>query len=295
MPKTTSKKSRVVSPKAQGQKMRLMMITPGMATKWLKRNVNYRRASNMRVNRFAGILQEGQMHVTGDTIKFNEDGDLIDGQKRLMACEATGISFKSWVCWGVKSHLGIDENEPRKPADEMRYRGFANAIHLASACRTVLLYEHNNIGEEGRHTGRSSYSIQQVADVTLRHKNLPDFVAAARSNNHHIPTSQIAAIVYIGSEGDLDNPLAVSFLDGLHTGLNLEEGNPVHTLREAFVRFAIKGIKPTSRGVKAYIINAWNAHVKGEKLSFRKIAWVEGGPRRMEFPRILLAPKAKKE
>lgn len=64
----------------------LVEVTPQMAQEWLATNAkNNRDLSKVTVKRYANDMVKGQWMVTGEAIKFDRTGRLIDGQHRLQA------------------------------------------------------------------------------------------------------------------------------------------------------------------------------------------------------------------
>lgn len=62
-------------------------VTPRMAEEWLKRNVaNIRNPKEPSIGEYAEAMRKGQWDFNAAPICFNTEGNLIDGQNRLMAC-----------------------------------------------------------------------------------------------------------------------------------------------------------------------------------------------------------------
>lgn len=59
--------------------MKKETITPKKAMEWLQRNVANRPMSHKRVLGYAQAILAGAWKVNGDCIRFNGNGDLIDG------------------------------------------------------------------------------------------------------------------------------------------------------------------------------------------------------------------------
>lgn len=82
---------------------KVQIITPELAKKYLERNYNnYRRASSSTVTAYAEDMQNGSWELNGESIKFSENGSLIDGQHRLMAVVKAGVGVPMLVVTGVK-------------------------------------------------------------------------------------------------------------------------------------------------------------------------------------------------
>ena len=68
-------------------------VTPHLASKWLQKNSCNRPLSQNTVYRYADAILSGEWKLNGDTIRFDSNGTLIDGQHRLHACVKAGKSF----------------------------------------------------------------------------------------------------------------------------------------------------------------------------------------------------------
>lgn len=64
---------------------KVMDITPDIAKEMLERNLNNRSVSPSRVDMYADDMARGEWQANGEAICFNESGNLINGQHRLMA------------------------------------------------------------------------------------------------------------------------------------------------------------------------------------------------------------------
>ena len=67
-------------------------ITPEMANKILEKNTANRKVRVSWVDTLAGILRRGEWVVTHQGIALDKNGNLIDGQHRLLAIRKTGIA-----------------------------------------------------------------------------------------------------------------------------------------------------------------------------------------------------------
>ena len=76
---------------------RIETITPEKASGYLKKNKNNRAVSAPLVSRMAREMREGLWAENGETIVFNGDGRLLDGQHRLMAVVESGETIRSLV------------------------------------------------------------------------------------------------------------------------------------------------------------------------------------------------------
>lgn len=103
-------------------------ITPEMAQEYLKFNTeNYRSLSKDRVISYAADMKNGRWQFNGESIKFSENGQLIDGQHRLQAIIRAGVPVDMLVIRGVKDDVDIyDIGAQRSLGQIAKARGVVN-------------------------------------------------------------------------------------------------------------------------------------------------------------------------
>lgn len=272
----------------KGLEVKVMQITPKIAKKWLEKNMNFRNVRASAVQRYSRDMSAGKWELNAETIKFDREGHLIDGQNRLEACVLADVPFRSLVAFEVETHKGIDEGAVRTVVEEFKHRGFKNAPQLAIASLLVKHYEMNALDRKGAY-GLGAVSSAELVEVLLRHKKLPDFVESCFGHTALVPSAPVAAVLYIGGLGNLDHPLVVKMINGLDTGSNLNRGNPILVLRDFWAWLKMQQHRPPSRTVRAHIVLAWNALAEKRTITKKDLAWFESGPRKQDFPRIVIA------
>ena len=76
-------------------------ITPELAAEYLSKNIKNRSIRKQVVEAYAREIKRGTFVLTHQGIAFDENGQLIDGQHRLMAIAASGTPVKMVVSRGV--------------------------------------------------------------------------------------------------------------------------------------------------------------------------------------------------
>jgi hypothetical protein len=79
----------------------VMVITPEMARQWLSGQNKNRKLMASHVTYLANEIKSGRWRISGDTIKFGDNGKLLDGQHRLSAILKAGIAIKSLVVFDI--------------------------------------------------------------------------------------------------------------------------------------------------------------------------------------------------
>ena len=114
-----------------------VIIQPTTAAAWLDKNVGNRKFRSTTVAKYARDMAAGEWQFTGDAIRFDETGSVIDGQHRLKACVKAGVPFRSLVIYNLKADTQdvIDGAITRKAADALTIGGFHHASHIVIALR----------------------------------------------------------------------------------------------------------------------------------------------------------------
>lgn len=252
-------------------KTHIRLITPEIAEAMLDKNTTNRPLSQSHVRKLSSAMKRGEWALNGETIVIFKNGDIGDGQHRLSAIVATGISQKMLVVEGVDSNTfpTHGRGKPRNAADSLAIHGEQNSIRLASATRAYIAYHK---------TGREVVEISptQILECLNAHPEIRRVCAyvAARKKLTQFKSSLIGYCA-IASE-KFGKPTVDEFLEQLESGIALQAGSPALLLRERLLNQG--STKLTPRCQDAFIIKAINAHVRGKKLAFLRWSSAEDFP-----------------
>lgn len=140
-------------------------ITPKMAQEYLKCNVaNYRSISRQRVMSYSNDMLNGSWQSNGEAIKFDEQGNLLDGQHRLHAIVKAGVPVNMIVIRGLGQETNIfDIGMGRSLGQIAQASGFTNGrIHVIAAMANAICSNFNNNTLYGR--GQVLKYMQDHAD-----------------------------------------------------------------------------------------------------------------------------------
>jgi hypothetical protein len=240
----------------------------------------------------AGKLLREEWQVNGDSIRFDTDGRLRDGQHRLQMVAQTGIPIEVVVVRGIDpgSFVTIDTGKKRSLADVLAIRGEVDAVNVAAASYWVRAY----LAEpRWRAPSLGLWSHEQMVEFITRHPDLRESVRKCIEWRPRVGGpgyfSITTAMHYLLSRvkyGDADE-----FISRYLTGLRLEdEDDPVAVLRAQVIGFRAARLKPVPGQVVSVMATAWNATREGRKVrqAFKVVAMGRGARR----PRIMGFPKA---
>jgi hypothetical protein len=241
-------------------KTKVMDVTPRMASSWLKKNKSNRPLSEALAKKYADAQVRDEWEFTADTVKFDTNDILLDGQHRLRAIELSGIPMKVMVVWGLdpKVFSAIDLGKKRTAGDVLAVCGEKNYTTLASATITVWKLLSGNVKSMG-------YPSQEQVLTTLNdHPGLRQSVAqvnALRGRSTHMPASMAAAFHYLFSTKDAEK--ADKFWKGVYDGEGLTKGSPIYRLRERLILNFRSRSKMRREYLMHLCIKAWKLYLAG--------------------------------
>ena len=105
-------------------KVRIETITPDIARAYLAHNMVNRAVSSNRVDAYAKTMKAGNWQLNGEAIRFNKNGELIDGQHRLLAIIKAGISVQMVVMSDIDNSVSVyDRGRNRSVTDALVIEG----------------------------------------------------------------------------------------------------------------------------------------------------------------------------
>lgn len=210
-------------------------ITPEQAGRLLESNRHNRNLRRAWVDSLAAMMSRGEWVFDGSTLKIAEDGTLLDGQHRLAAIVASGVSLEMVVVRGlsIEAQDTVDVGRGRRLADVLAIEGHTDAHALGAAISFLHRYRTGQRMDMSRATAPTP---QQALALIEELPELRESVRVARRVTKEIrgPIGVFAGLHYIFSE--VDQPATDDFYDRLATGWELKKGDPVWHLRRHILR-----------------------------------------------------------
>lgn len=250
-----------------------IFVTPSYAKDLLKRNINNRKLSALNVSNIKKHIINGTWKVTGDTIKFDIDGNLLDGQSRLSAIVEAGIGINLTICRNVpKSSFDvIDTGKTRGASDILSILKIKNPNETASGLRIYIAMK-NRTANGDVNLNLFGRSILEIEDLAKRNKNYQYWTHLSTLERFKkiLPSGLIIGLGMIFEEKNAVD--ARNFFEKLATGEGLKSKDPILTLRDRLIanKSSLAKLKPYT--LAFFIVKAWNATRQGRKLSFMKIS-----------------------
>ncbi len=259
-----------------------LVITPAIAKMILDdRNPTNRAVKKGQVAFLVDQLKKGLWKENGETLIFDADGDLLDGQHRLTACVISGISFATLVSFGMPSEVytTIGRSVKRGPADDLHINGERHAKDLAAALSLLAMEE---VGRLAAFANPDQYF--DPMRVLARHPNIREGVVFARQRQGIFKTlsfsTRVLAFCYYRFH-QVDPAKAPIFFDQLLHGVGLTADSPVLALRNRLLqlerhRSTVARVRPPIQELMALMIKAFNLYRKNK--SCKILRWSAGEP-----------------
>jgi hypothetical protein len=236
-------------------KISVETITPEIAKQMLTANGGNRAVSQANIKKIVRSMVAGDFVLNGDAIRVDVNGDILDGQHRLIACVESGVAFETVVIRGLDRAVfrTIDQGKTRRAADILSCMNEANTTRLAATLRLIDSYMKGTI-DSGRRSMVDSYKIIELLE---KHPDARrSVVIVGKRLRGLIADSVAAACHYLFSMQD--GELADSVIEQLQSGRGMDDDSPVFLLREKLVANLASKSKLPEVHKMALVIKAWN-------------------------------------
>lgn len=246
-------------------KIRTEIINKERAQELMLKNKRNRRINNNQVIFLCKEIKQGRWMENGETIKFDINGNLIDGQHRLQAIISTDSSIKCTIAYDLSPDAFncIDTNRVRTTQDILSAAGMKNHTAIASTCKKILHYR--NMGFDFAEKGAPKTSHDVVLDLLDKEPDIcksVEYVSNKKKIKRLAPPSELAVIHYFLSaynkiEADL-------FFDDFNKN---QQSSISQNLTRVLLDKKLKGIKVKTLETYAYFFRAFELHLKRESIS----------------------------
>jgi len=257
-------------------------IDADKATEMLKTQAHNRHVSAYTVERYAADMRAGRWRDTGDTVKIDLRGRLVDGQHRLRAVVAAGVTVRLAVLHGVdpRAMLAVDVGKRRSYGDILALRGIAHATVVAGIVRWVWLYLSGMAG--------MNITVSHGEADAVLHK-FPDILTAAKTARSLrgdvaslLPPSVVGFLLW--AYGRAHDEAGTAAVTDLIRATNLVETDPLRLLRSRLENDLLAQRKTPILTKLALTVKAINLRLAGATAKCLK--WSRFGDHREDFPTI---------
>ncbi|AEW93003.1 MULTISPECIES: ParB N-terminal domain-containing protein [Streptomycetaceae] len=240
-----------------GPAARIAIITPEMATEYLRHNTHNRKTKPKHYRQMVRDIANGSWDLNGETIKIAVDGTILDGQHRLTACVEAGRPFTTFIITGLPQEVqrSMDVGARRSMADVLGIEGEKHTSYLAPILRLVWMWD----AGDRKFNGNTTPTVTEMNALLARQPQLrrsAEVAATTYRSFRALSPSAVGtahALCSRTSAGD-----ATWFFARLADGAELPVGHPVYALRRRAQSDRDVNRVVTTATQVAYVIRAWN-------------------------------------
>ncbi len=262
-----------------------LLITPEIARNFLETNVNNRPIKTVYIDYLSNLMNNGLWQEgTGEAIKINKNGCLIDGQHRLNALIKSNKELKMLVVYEVENIAieVIDQGIKRTIHDVFSLAHipdgtkFGSIIHLSELIKTNRYY----IGGRSTSLSPREYLFIYNNDADSLKESLKVGRWCYYKSKGVIPIIHASTIHYLLKDNHRKE--IEHFLNKITTGMDMDSlKDPAYILRMRYL-LEYRNVKRTKPShMVAFLIKAWNFNYKKLTCSLLKMNPDE------EWPKLL--------
>lgn len=198
------------------QKTQVVRMTPDMARDILKNNPNNRNVKRDRVSLYATEMEKGRWQLNGESIVIDENGNLKDGQHRLMAVVKSQCTVPMIVVTGVDADCSIyDRGSSRSVRDIMQINmvgeKWKQCSHIIAVCNRFLYLK--------KATNRCNSDFDVIKFIETYEKELEQLYHIAIVRSKYSRSSTVASAIFLAiHNGDSIEKLN-RYVQVLNTGM----------------------------------------------------------------------------
>lgn len=242
------------------------MVTPEWAKKVLeeqdKRIVEgkftQRPLNQARIRRYTMDMKLGNWGENGESITFDEEGNLLNGQHRLHALARAGVTLRMVVVYDAPCKVNnrvntidtFDSGFSRNAAGQLRIEGYEYFVDYASCSRVLALM----CFARGRSYKDCKPSTSQIVSIcSIIRPTFDPLIHKMGKSPRKISKSSLTAPLTLLRAVDPDT--ADLFVTDYMEMVNLKKGSPIIALKRAFDRPTSSG-GGTSEQVRGFMATA---------------------------------------
>lgn len=242
-------------------------LTPELAALLVGANPDNRRISEWKVQKYAYDIASGRWDHNGEPVIIANTGELNDGQHRCLAVIAAGKAMLTQMTFGVArdTRFTVDIGMKRTSAQHIAMRGQANGTYTADAVGAILTYK--KLGRFST-SGMDRPTPPEILDWMAAHPEIKDYVQIGARAARALRASRglFGALYYLFAEISIAD--ANTFFERLESGVGIEKGDPIHTLRSQLINNIGSSSKITKVEIAARTIKAWNHFRAGTSVKY---------------------------
>lgn len=265
-------------------------LTVADARRMLGHNTHNRNPRWRNVHRYARDMRDGRWTFTGDPIRFDAQGVLLDGQCRLLALVEAGetsprVTLDTLVIRGLPAaaQTHMDLGACRSLADRLRLRGEHDCGLLASTVMLDASWERT----DGYAVGVATH-LEALAWLDAHHDDMVEATRHGRAFARHgrlLPAS-CAAVLWVRFARE-DRKMADLFMRTVANPHGVDAHDPRSLLHDRLAglrALETQGVDVSTRVKAGLTVKAWNLWRAGKTCD--RLEYRPGGAVGEAFPHV---------
>ena len=233
-------------------------ITPDFAEYVLEtKNTKNRSMKPANLKRLVTAIDNGEWIITNQGLAFDKDGNLLDGQHRLLAIVKTGKTLPIMVARNMDPKIFncVDTGTARTAADGLYIQGCSASKHLAAGIKVYLLYKRFPRGSwTFAAVPTHSEILQEYKDNQEVYDEITNQMGVYHRKFHFFNLSVGIPMYKLISEKNYSEEILSEFWTQFSEGTNLNIDNPILSFRNQMMQ---KGFRHRGSYYQRYQLNAF--------------------------------------
>lgn len=247
----------------------LVRVTPTVAQEWLDTQKANRVLNRNAVLAYRRDMIDNRWHFTGDPIRFDVNGHLIDGQHRLTALALIEAgAFPPYVDFMVmrglptEAQLAMDQGRRRSTGQQLQLKGYRNSTSIAGGIRLLMLWNTDRLFTRRWDDG-VNISTSSILAYAEANPELIDHATDRYSNIRDIGFRPAVGLAFTLKLGLVYRDEVTEFFSDMLTLVNQPEGSPLLAMARRLQRSRVEGLKLSEVDQLAFLIRTWNHWANG--------------------------------
>lgn len=194
---------------------KIIKIDKPLALEYLAHNKVNRVPTKRAIDKYAEDMKRGRWELSPDGISFNVDGELINGQHRLMAIVKADVAVEMYVTFDVPNTVfEFDRQVARTQAHILQMRGVDKSIANHQVC-SIVNFLYFMYGKSSVPDSVVFSFVEDNAELLLEAAR----IARVTSKNNNITRSApIMAAVYCALVSGINRTVLYNMFQAVNTG-----------------------------------------------------------------------------
>jgi len=260
-------------------KVTVEMVTPTIAKMWLQMMPTNRSENQYNFEAIKSAMNRDKFVQTGESIKFNIDNELIDGQHRLRGIVTTNKAQELVIVRGLsrEAFKYIDTGKTRTASDVLSIEGIEYSSRIAAMAKFIINFKSGRFfvaaSQNYKKTRINNSDISAFVSNNLE-KLRESMEYGYNKHNKVISSSILSAMHFILEEKNSE--AADDFCYKIAKGHDLADTSPIFQLRQRLISDQRHKYKIRSLEKLALLCKAWNLYRSGKRV--KNLTWQSTEP-----------------